>query len=76
MDKMTSKVYRAHLEGAIKALDTVLDEPLSAGNYLAAFCERNRLIDKLYEYDKAHTPTAFKIGDKYFDGRLSADSDD
>lgn len=75
MDKMTSKAYRAHLEGAIKFLDALLDEPLSAGNYLAAFCERNRLIDKLYEYDKAHTPTAFKIGDKVFDGRLSAEAD-
>lgn len=75
MDKMTGKVYRAHLEGAIKVLDTVLDEPLSAGNYLAAFCERNRLIDKLYEYDKTHTPTAFKIGDKVFDGSLSAEAD-
>ena len=58
MEKMTGEMYRAHLEGAIKVLDTVLDEPLSAGNYLAAFCERNRLIDKLYEYDKAHIPAA------------------
>ena len=66
---MTKDEYKDYLKNEIAELTDLLKngrgEPISLALLI---CEKNRLVDKLYEFECKTAPVAFKIGDKVIGG--------
>ena len=66
---MTNEEYREFLSDEIDALKQSIED--GGGNAISRallICEKNRLVDKLYDFERKTAPIAFKVGDKVIGG--------
>ncbi len=68
---MTNEEYRAFLTDEIKSLTEMIQSGGNATAVALLICEKNRLVDKLFEVERKTAPVAFKIGNQIIGGSSS-----